>query len=131
LFLESCKSVDAQIEPARENFFADPIHSGIIRLLYHSVKILQNFSPPGSDEICVVVLQRRKIFTPTQDCCENSLVDGERNQESRLCELANDNVAHRCGWESGTHVTASIYLGWPTRTLPFRERPAPAITHFS
>ena len=44
---------------------------------------------------------------------------------------ANDDVARHCGWESGTHVTAIIYLGWPTRTLPDRERPAPAITYFS
>ncbi|MEY2762694.1 MAG: hypothetical protein RLZZ43_509 [Actinomycetota bacterium] len=43
---------------------------------------------------------------------------------------ANDDVARHCGWESGTHVTAIIYLGWPTRTLPDRERPAPAITYF-
>ncbi len=43
---------------------------------------------------------------------------------------ANDDVATHCGWESGTHVTAIIYLGWPTRTLPDRERPAPAITRF-
>jgi len=44
---------------------------------------------------------------------------------------ANDDVARHCGWDPGTHVTAIIYLGWPTRTLPDRERPAPAITHFS
>ena len=44
---------------------------------------------------------------------------------------ANDDVATHCGWEPGTHVTAIIYLGWPTRTLPDRERPAPAITRFS
>lgn len=44
---------------------------------------------------------------------------------------ANDVVAAHCGWEPGTHVTAIIYLGWPTRTLPDRERPAPAITWFS
>ena len=43
---------------------------------------------------------------------------------------ANDDVATHCGWEPGTHVTAIIYLGWPTRTLPDRERPAPAITRF-
>ena len=44
---------------------------------------------------------------------------------------ANDVIATHCGWEPGTHVTAIIYLGWPTRTLPDRERPAPAITWFS
>jgi nitroreductase len=44
---------------------------------------------------------------------------------------ANDDVARHCGWDPGTHVTAIIYLGWPTRTLPDRERPAPEITHFS
>jgi nitroreductase len=44
---------------------------------------------------------------------------------------ANDDVARHCGWESGTHVTAIIYLGWPTRTLPDRERPAPNIIRFN
>jgi nitroreductase len=44
---------------------------------------------------------------------------------------ANDDVARHCGWDPGTHVTAIIYLGWPTRTLPDREGPAPAITYFS
>jgi nitroreductase len=44
---------------------------------------------------------------------------------------ANDDVAQHCGWDPGTHVTAIIYLGWPTRTLPDRERPAPAITYFA
>lgn len=44
---------------------------------------------------------------------------------------ANDVVSAHCGWEPGTHVTAIIYLGWPTRTLPDRERPAPTITWFS
>ena len=44
---------------------------------------------------------------------------------------ANDVVAAHCGWEPGTHVTAITYLGWPTRTLPDRERPAPAITWFA
>jgi len=43
---------------------------------------------------------------------------------------ANDDVARHCGWDPGTHVTAIIYLGWPTRTLPDRERPAPNITRF-
>jgi nitroreductase len=43
---------------------------------------------------------------------------------------ANDDVARHCGWPAGTHVTAMIYLGWPTRTLPDRERPAPAISYF-
>ena len=44
---------------------------------------------------------------------------------------ANDVIATHCGWEPGTHVTAIIYLGWPTRTLPDRERPVPAITWYS
>ena len=43
---------------------------------------------------------------------------------------ANDDVAKHCGWPQGTHITAMVYLGWPTRTLPDRERPAPAITYF-
>ena len=44
---------------------------------------------------------------------------------------ANDDVAKHCGWPEGTHITAMIYLGWPTRTLPERERPEPAITYFN
>ena len=43
---------------------------------------------------------------------------------------ANDPVASHCGWPNGTHITAMIYLGWPTRTLPDRERPAANIKYF-
>ena len=40
-------------------------------------------------------------------------------------------VARHCGFASGTHVTAMIYIGWPTKDLPAIERPAPAITYFN
>ena len=43
----------------------------------------------------------------------------------------NDDVARHCGFASGTHVTAMIYIGWPTKDLPAIERPAPAITYFN
>ena len=43
----------------------------------------------------------------------------------------NDDVARHCGFASGTHVTAMLYIGWPTKTLPAIERPAPAITYFN
>jgi nitroreductase len=44
---------------------------------------------------------------------------------------ANDDVAKHCGWPEGTHITAMLYLGWPNRDIPDRERPAPAITYFT
>ena len=44
---------------------------------------------------------------------------------------ANDDVAKHCDWPEGTHITAMIYLGWPNRDIPDRERPAPAITYFN
>lgn len=43
---------------------------------------------------------------------------------------ANDPVVAHCGWETGTHVSGIVYLGWPTDTLPRKERPAPEITRF-
>jgi len=40
------------------------------------------------------------------------------------CPLgANDGVAHLCGFEPGTHVTAIIYLGWASDTVAAPERP--------
>ncbi len=36
---------------------------------------------------------------------------------------ANDPVAELCGFESGTHITAIIYLGWPTDTVARPDRP--------
>lgn len=43
----------------------------------------------------------------------------------------NDAVARHCGFASGTHVTAMIYIGWPTKDSPAIVRPAPAITYFN
>lgn len=43
---------------------------------------------------------------------------------------ANEAVAAHCGWPTGTHITAMIYLGWATVTLPDRERPAANIKYF-
>jgi nitroreductase len=37
---------------------------------------------------------------------------------------ANDPVAELCGFEPGSHVTAIIYLGWPTTTPEVPARPA-------
>jgi nitroreductase len=42
---------------------------------------------------------------------------------------ANDAVAQWCGFESGTFVTALIYLGWATTDVATPERPAPVITY--
>ncbi len=43
---------------------------------------------------------------------------------------ANEAVTAHCDWPTGTYITAMIYLGWPTRTLPVRERPAANIKYF-
>jgi nitroreductase len=41
------------------------------------------------------------------------------------CPLgANDDVAELCGFETGTHIAAIIYLGWPTDTVAAPPRPS-------
>lgn len=41
---------------------------------------------------------------------------------------ANDSVAELCGFEPGTHVTAIVYLGWPTTAPEPPERPQVTVT---
>ena len=41
---------------------------------------------------------------------------------------ANDDVANFCGFKTGTHITAMIYLGHPQRQAPAIERPPTKIT---
>ena len=40
---------------------------------------------------------------------------------------ANDVVAELCGFESGTHISALIYMGWATATVESPGRPAPEV----
>lgn len=40
---------------------------------------------------------------------------------------ANEVVAELCGFESGTHISALIYLGWATTKVESPGRPAPDI----
>ena len=40
---------------------------------------------------------------------------------------ANDAVADLCGFESGTHISGLIYLGWATSTTEAPQRPAPDV----
>jgi len=40
---------------------------------------------------------------------------------------ANDVVAELCGFESGTHISALIYLGWASSSVESPGRPAPEI----
>ena len=40
---------------------------------------------------------------------------------------ANDPVADLCGFESGTHITGLIYLGWATSTTEAPQRPEPDV----
>lgn len=40
-------------------------------------------------------------------------------------------VTELCGWESGTHVSALIYLGWASSPVAAPERPDPPITFLS
>ncbi|MBU6316247.1 MAG: nitroreductase [Acidobacteria bacterium] len=44
---------------------------------------------------------------------------------------ANDPVADFCGFESGTHVAAIIYLGWPTTSPEAPGRPPVSLHHIS
>jgi hypothetical protein len=44
---------------------------------------------------------------------------------------ANDVVAEMCGFETGTHVSAVIYLGWATSTVEPPDRPPVEVTHLS
>ena len=41
---------------------------------------------------------------------------------------ANDPVAALCGFETGTHVTAVIYLGWATESVTAPDRPPVRLT---
>lgn len=44
---------------------------------------------------------------------------------------ANDAVVDFCGFETGTHVAALIYLGWPTTQPEAPERPPVTLHHIS
>jgi nitroreductase len=43
---------------------------------------------------------------------------------------ANDAVAQLCGFDADTHVTAMLYLGWPTRENSPGQRPPASIRWF-
>jgi nitroreductase len=43
---------------------------------------------------------------------------------------ANEVVADHCGFPSGTHITAMIYVGWPSREIPPGQRPPASIRWF-
>jgi nitroreductase len=40
---------------------------------------------------------------------------------------ANDTVVELCGFETGTHISGLIYLGWATSTVEPPARPAPDV----
>jgi nitroreductase len=44
---------------------------------------------------------------------------------------ANDAVAGWCGFDDGTHISALIYVGWPSSVVVAPDRPAPIITYRS
>jgi nitroreductase len=43
---------------------------------------------------------------------------------------ANDVIAQHCGFPAETHITAMVYVGWPSREIPEGQRPPAAIRWF-
>ena len=71
---------------------------------------------------------RDAVAAGVQNILLTASANGLASYWSSCPKGANEVVAELCGFESGTHVVALIYLGWATETVIAPERP-PAFLH--
>ncbi len=65
-----------------------------------------------------------------QNILLGATVAGLASYWSSCLKGANDDIAAYCGFDSGTHITSLIYIGWPTRSVVTPERPPAEIHYF-